>query len=545
MKHFITRFVETAQQNWHKPALCDYKGDTFLYADVATQIAKLHIIFRKAGIKPGDKIALCAKNTARWAIAYLATTAYRAVAVPILNGFTPDSLEKLVEHSDSVLLFTERGMWEQMHAEAMPRLVAVIDIEDYSQLYSLNNRLDSVIPNINALFKKAYPNGMKRNLMQYETGEDDDLITISYTSGTTSSPKGIMLSAKNISSNISFGVKRIQIPRGANIVSMLPLAHLYGLAFEFIYPVTSGCCVYFLGKTPSPAVLLQAFADVKPYMLITVPLVIEKIFRNKVLPTLERPTIRFATSVPILKDVIYRAVRNKVMAAFGGNMRHIIIGGAAISGPIEVLMKKIRLPYTVGYGMTECGPLIGYEDWYNFAIRSCGKPVDGMEVRIDSENEQKVVGEIQVRGDNVMLGYYKNPEATAAAFTADGWMRTGDLGLIDKYGNIYIKGRSKNMILTANGQNVYPEEIEDLLNVMPHVKESIIIARDKRIVAIVSAENNPENPLSRSQMNTIMKSNLILLNQKLPAYCQVSEIEILDDDFERTPKNSIKRFLYK
>lgn len=545
MKHFITRFVETAQQNWHKPALCDYKGDTFLYADVATQIAKLHIIFRKAGIRPGDKIALCAKNTARWATAYLAATVYRAVAVPILNGFTPDSLEKLVEHSDSVLLFTEKDMWAQMHPEAMPRLLAAINIDDYSQLYSLNNRLDSVIPNINALFKKAYPNGMKRNLMQYETGGEDELITISYTSGTTSSPKGIMLSAKNISSNISFGVKRIQIPRGANIVSMLPLAHLYGLAFEFIYPVTSGCCVYFLGKTPSPAVLLQAFVDVKPYMLITVPLVIEKIFRNKVLPTLERPAMRLATSVPILKDAIYRAVRNKVMTAFGGNMKHIIIGGAAISGPIEVLMKKIRLPYTVGYGMTECGPLIGYEDWYNFAIRSCGKPVDGMEVRIDSENEQKVVGEIQVRGDNVMLGYYKNPEATAAAFTADGWMRTGDLGLIDKYGNIYIKGRSKNMILTANGQNVYPEEIEDLLNVMPHVKESIVIARDKRIVAIVSAENNPENPLSRNQMNTIMKSNLILLNQKLPAYCQVSEIEILDDDFERTPKNSIKRFLYK
>lgn len=545
MKHFITRFIEAAQQNWHKPALCDYKGDTFLYADVATQIAKLHIIFRKSGIKPGDKVALCAKNTARWAIAYLATTAYRAVAVPILNGFTPDNLEKLVEHSDSVMLFTEKDTWVHMNHENMPRLVAAINIEDFSELYSLNDRLASVIPNINALFKKAYPNGMKRNLMQYEIGEPDDLITISYTSGTTSSPKGIMLSAKNISSNISFGVKRIQIPRGGRIVSMLPLAHLYGLAFEFVYPVTSGCCVYFLGKTPSPAVLLQAFADVKPYMLITVPLVIEKIFRNKVLPTLEKPAMRVATSIPILRDIIYRAVRNKVMAAFGGNMKHIIIGGAAISGPIEVLMKKIRLPYTVGYGMTECGPLIGYEDWYNFAIRSCGKPVDGMEVRIDSENGEKIVGEIQVRGDNVMLGYYKNPEATAAAFTADGWMRTGDLGLIDKYGNIYIKGRSKNMILTANGQNVYPEEIEDLLNVMPHVKESIIIARDKRIVAIVSAENNPENPLSRSQMNTIMKSNLILLNQKLPAYCQVSDIEILDDDFERTPKNSIKRFLYK
>ncbi len=545
MKHFITRFIETAQQNWHKPALCDYKGDTFVFADVATQIAKLHIIFRKSGVKPGDKIALCAKNTARWGIAYLAVTSYRAVAVPILNGFTPDNLEKLVEHSDSVMLFTEKEMWTQMNHENMPRLVAAINIEDYSELYSLNDRLASVIPNINALFKKAYPNGMKRNLMQYEIGEPDDLITISYTSGTTSSPKGIMLSVKNISSNISFGVKRIKIPRGANIVSMLPLAHLYGLAFEFIYPVTSGCCVYFLGKTPSPAVLLQSFADVRPYMLITVPLVIEKIFRNKVLPTLEKPAMRVATNVPILKDIIYRAVRNKVMSAFGGNMKHIIIGGAAISGPIEVLMKKIRLPYTVGYGMTECGPLIGYEDWYNFAIRSCGKPVDGMEVRIDSEDGHRIVGEIQVRGDNVMLGYYKNPEATAAAFTADGWMRTGDLGLIDKYGNIYIKGRSKNMILTANGQNVYPEEIEDLLNVMPHVKESIVIARDKRIVAIVSAENNPENPLSRSQMNTIMKSNLILLNQKLPAYCQVSDIEILDDDFERTPKNSIKRFMYK
>ena len=545
MKHFITRFIETAQQNWHKPALCDYKGDTFVFADVATHIAKLHIIFRKSGIKPGDKIALCAKNTARWGIAYLAATSYRAVAVPILNGFTPDNLEKLVEHSDSAMLFTEKEMWSQMNHENMPRLVAALNIEDYSELYSLNDRLSSVIPNINALFKKAYPNGMKRNLMQYEIGEPDDLITISYTSGTTSSPKGIMLSVKNISSNISFGVKRIKIPRGANIVSMLPLAHLYGLAFEFIYPVTSGCCVYFLGKTPSPAVLLQSFADVRPYMLITVPLVIEKIFRNKVLPTLEKPAMRVATNVPILRDIIYRAVRNKVMAAFGGNMRHIIIGGAAISGPIEVLMKKIRLPYTVGYGMTECGPLIGYEDWYNFAIRSCGKPVDGMEVRIDSEDGHRIVGEIQVRGDNVMLGYYKNPEATAATFTADGWMRTGDLGLIDKYGNIYIKGRSKNMILTANGQNVYPEEIEDLLNVMPHVKESIVIARDKRIIAIVSAENNPENPLSRSQMNTIMKSNLILLNQKLPAYCQVSDIEILDDDFERTPKNSIKRFMYK
>lgn len=545
MKHFITRFVEAAQDNWHKPALCDYKGDTFLYADVATHIAKLHIIFRKLGIKAGDKIAICANNTARWAIAYLAITSYRAVAVPILNGFSSDGLQKLIDHSDSVLLFTESKIWEALDPAAMPRLSGAINIEDYSELYSVNDRLSSVIPNIDQLFRKHYPNGMKRKFLQYETGEPDDLITISYTSGTTSQPKGIMLSVRNISSNVSFGVKRIPCPKGSHIVSMLPLAHMYGLAFEFVYPVSSGCSVYFLGKTPTPTILMQAFADVKPYMLITVPLVVEKIFRNKVIPTLDKPVMRFATSVPILKDLIYGAVRKKLLEAFGGNMKHIIIGGAAISGPIEIMMRKVRLPYTVGYGMTECGPLIGYEDWYNFAFRSCGKPVDDMDVRIDSENQEKVVGEIQVRGANVMLGYYKNPEATKAVFTEDGWLKTGDLGLIDKYGNIYIKGRSKNMILTSNGQNIYPEEIEEQLNTMPHVKESIVIERDGRIIAIVAAENNDENPLDRRQLGTIMKSNLILLNQKLPSYSQVTDIELLDDDFERTPKNSIKRFKYK
>ena len=545
MIHFITRFVETARKNWDTPALCDYKGAKFTYADIATQIARLHLIFEKSGIAAGDKIALCSKNTAHWAIAYLAATSYRAVAVPILNGFTPDNLEKLADHSDSKLLFTEKEMWSEMNSENMPQLVGAINVEDYSVLYSRDGRLETAVADAERMFAEKYPDGMKPELMEYEVGGPEDIITISYTSGTTSSPKGIMLSVRSISSNISFGVKRIQFPKGGNIVSMLPLAHLYGLAFEFVYPVASGGCVYFLGKTPTPTILLQAFADVKPYMLITVPLVVEKIFRNKVMPILERPAMRIATSIPIVKDVIYGAVRRKVMAAFGGKMKHIIIGGAAVNSSIETVMKKVGIPYTVGYGMTECGPLIGYEDWYNFAMRSCGKPVDGMKVRIDSSDPQNEVGEIQVRGDNVMTGYYKNEEATKAAFTADGWMRTGDLGLLDKDGNIYIKGRSKNMILTANGQNIYPEEVEELLNAMPHVKESIVIERNKHIVAIVSAEVDAANPLSREQLDEAMKSNLTVLNRELPSYCQITGIEILDGDFERTPKNSVKRYLYK
>jgi hypothetical protein len=545
MIHFITRFVETARKNWDTPALCDYKGSKFTYADIATQIARLHLIFEKSGIAAGDKIALCAKNTAHWAIAYLAITSYRAVAVPILNGFTPDNLEKLTDHSDSRLLFTEKEMWSEMNGENMPQLVGAINVEDYSVIYSRDGRLETAVADAERMFAEKYPDGMKPELMEYETGKPEDIITISYTSGTTSSPKGIMLPVRSISSNISFGVKRIQFPKGGNIVSMLPLAHLYGLAFEFIYPVASGGCVYFLGKTPTPTVLLQAFADVKPYMLITVPLVVEKIFRNKVMPILERPVMRIATSIPIVKGAIYGAVRRKVMAAFGGKMKHIIIGGAAVSAPIETVMKKVGIPYTVGYGMTECGPLIGYEDWYDFAMRSCGKPVDGMKVRIDSSDPQNEVGEIQVRGDNVMTGYYKNEEATKAAFTADGWMRTGDLGLLDEDGNIYIKGRSKNMILTANGQNIYPEEVEELLNAMPHVKESIVIERNKHIVAIVSAEVDAANPLSLEQLDEAMKSNLAALNRELPSYCRIDEIEILDGDFERTPKNSVKRYLYK
>ncbi len=545
MKHFITRFEEASRANWTSPALCDYNGRSFRYCDVCEQIARLHLLFREMGVQSGDKVVINYKNTATWCIAYLALTSYRAVAVPILLGFTPESLEGLIRHSDSVLIFTEDKIWDELDPEHMPRLRGAIDADNYTVLYSSDGKLNEAYNGLNGLFTKEYPAGFTKDSIHYEVGKDNDLITINYTSGTTSSPKGIMLSACNISANITFGIKRIGMPHGSTIVSMLPMAHMYGLAFEFLYPISQGCCIYLLGKMPTPSVLMKAFADVKPYMLITVPMVVEKIFRGKVIPILSKPHMRALTSIPFVRGQIYGAVRKKVMNAFGGNMKHIILGGAAVNGNIEMLMKKIKIPFTVGYGMTECAPLIGYEDWYNFVPHSCGKPVDCTEVRIDSEDPQNIVGEIQVRGENVMLGYYNDPEATAAAFTNDKWMRTGDLGLMDADKNIFIKGRMKNMILSSNGQNIYPEEIEEILNAMPNVNDSIAIGRNGRIIAIVSVANNDAQPLSEDEIKTVMKHNLVALNAKLPAYGQVAEIELIEGDFERTPKNSIKRFLYK
>ncbi len=500
MKHFISRFEEAAHSNWNSPVLCDYNGRSFRYCDVCEHIGRLHILFKEMGLQPGDKVVINYKNTATWCIAYLAVTSYRAVAVPILLGFTPESLQGLIRHSDSALIFTEDKIWGELDPAQMPKLRGAIDADNFSVLYSSDGTLGEAYNNLNGLFSKAYPTGFGKESVHYEIGKESDLITINYTSGTTSSPKGIMLSARNISSNISFGIKRIGIPHGEKIVSMLPMAHMYGLAFEFLYPVSQGCCVYLLGKMPTPSVLMKAFAEVKPYMLITVPLVVEKIFRGKVIPVLAKPHMRLLTSIPLVRGHIYGAVRKKVMNAFGGNMEHIIVGGAAINGNIEQLMKKIKIPFTVGYGMTECAPLIGYEDWYNFVPHSCGKPVDGMEVRIDSEDPQNIVGEIQVRGNNVMLGYYNDPDTTAASFTNDKWMRTGDLGVLDADNNIFIKGRLKNMILTANGQNIYPEEIEEILNSMPCVNDSIAIGRGGRIIAIVSVANDDRQPLSEEEI---------------------------------------------
>lgn len=542
MRHYLDRLQESMIAKWNTEALSDYRGETFTFANFATEIARLHTIYRLIEAKSGDKIALAAKNSSRWAMAFLSATTYRAVAVPILCDFTPEAITRLTAHSDSVVLFTEPKIWEEMEIEKMPEIRIVINLEDYSILYLRENELMSTIESALAEIPAVYPEEKKHEVVNYGTLELNDLAIINYTSGTTSQPKGVMLTSANISANIDFALDNIPVEEGDKIISMLPLAHMYGMAFEFIYPMCGGGHVYFLGKTPTPTILMQALADIKPYILITVPLVMEKIFKNKVMPTLNKPMMRVLTSIPGIKNIIYSKVRNTLLTTFGGNLRSIVLGGAAISMPVEKVMRKIRLPYTVGYGMTECAPLIGYSPWESFKFGSCGRTVDNVDVRIDSSDAAKVVGEIQVKGDNVMCGYYKNPEATAAAFTADGYLRTGDLGIIDKQGNIFIKGRSKCMILSPNGQNIYPEEIESILNSMPHVGESLIVERKGGLVALVALQ--ADEKCSAEELKEIMEQNRQELNTRMPAYSKISAVEIIEGGFEHTPKQSIKRFLY-
>ena len=544
MRHYLSILQTSMRERWHKPALSDYKGATFTFADMATRIAKLHALFEAMDMKDGDKVALASKNCAHWAISFLATATRRCVAVPILPDFATETIAGLTDHSESVVLFTESRMWEGMDVATMPRLKAAINVEDFTLLYAASEAYAEAAVKIEATLPKVYDESDKIAVTDYKFCDLDDLAIINYTSGTTSSPKGVMLTARNISSNIEFALSNIPVTDTDKIMSMLPLAHMYGMAFEFIYPISGGGHVYFLGKTPTPTVLMQALADIKPYLLITVPLVMEKIFKNKVMPTLNKPMMRILTSIPGINNIIYSKVRKTLLATFGGNLRSIVLGGAAISLPVEKVMRKIRLPYTVGYGMTECAPLIGYSPWETFRLGSCGRAVTNVVVRIDSDDPANKVGEIQVHGENVMQGYYKNPEATAATFTQDGYLRTGDLGIIDKDGNIFIKGRSKCMILSPNGQNIYPEEIESKLNSMPHVGESLVVERKGGLVALVALTPDDQKDGNREELAELLEQNRLLLNKSLPAYSKIMKIEILEQGFEHTPKQSIKRFLY-
>ena len=544
MRHYLSILQTSMRERWHKPALSDYKGATFTFADMATRIAKLHALFETMEMKDGDKVALASKNCAHWAISFLATATRRCVAVPILPDFATETIAGLTDHSESVVLFTESRMWEGMDVATMPRLKAAINVEDFTLLYAANEAYAEAAVKIEATLPKVYDESDKIAVTDYKFCDLDDLAIINYTSGTTSSPKGVMLTARNISSNIEFALRNIPVTDTDKIMSMLPLAHMYGMAFEFIYPISGGGHVYFLGKTPTPTVLMQALADIKPYLLITVPLVMEKIFKNKVMPTLNKPMMRILTSIPGISNIIYSKVRKTLLTTFGGNLRSIVLGGAAISLPVEKVMRKIRLPYTVGYGMTECAPLIGYSPWETFRLGSCGRAVTNVVVRIDSDDPANKVGEIQVHGENVMQGYYKNPEATAATFTQDGYLRTGDLGIIDKDGNIFIKGRSKCMILSPNGQNIYPEEIESKLNSMPHVGESLVVDRKGGLVALVALTPDDQKDGNREELAELLEQNRLLLNKSLPAYSKIMKIEILEQGFEHTPKQSIKRFLY-
>ena len=544
MKHYFTRLQEAMKANWERPALGNFRGEVFTFGEVATNIAKLHVLYEAIGLKKGDKVALCAKNSARWGIAFFSANTYEAVVVPILADFHPDSVNSLVDHSESTILFTDTDIWAKLDIEKMPAVKAVVSTADFKLLYAADEKISQANDNLQNIFDEKYPKGFSASDLDYPVDNAKDLAIINYTSGTTSAPKGVMLRYECISANVAFGQKRLPSYAGDKIVSMLPMAHMYGMMFELIYPLCGSAAVYYLGKTPTPALLLGAMAEVKPYLVITVPLVMEKIFKSKVAPVVNKPIMKVICAIPGLNQLIFKKVRNTLLTAFGGNVREIVMGGAALNPEVEAWFKKFKLPFTVGYGMTEAAPLMAYEDWWEFASKSCGKAIDTIEVRIDSEDPYNTVGEIQARGMNVMSGYFKNEEATNAAFTADGWMRTGDLGLLDKKGNIFIKGRSKNMILSANGQNIYPEEIEAAVNNQPYVIESVVIDRGARLVALVFTDSE-KMKAEGVDVETFKKTVMTEVNKSMPAYSKINLVEIMDQPFEKTPKMSIKRFMYK
>ena len=544
MKHYFTRLEESIKTNWERPALGNYRGELFTFGELATQIEKMHILFEASGIEKGQKIALCAKNSARWGIAFFAANTYEAVVVPILADFHPDSVNSLVDHSESVVLFTDMDIWPKLDIAKMPNIKAVVSTADFKLLYAADEKIQKANDNLDALFAERYPNGFTAADVNYPVDNDKELAIINYTSGTTSAPKGVMLRYECISANVEFGQKRLPSYPEDKIVSMLPMAHMYGMMFELIYPLCGGSSIYYLGKTPTPALLLGAMAEVKPYLVITVPLVMEKIFKSKVAPVVNKPAMKVLCAIPGVNQLIFKKIRNTLLNAFGGKVREIVMGGAALNPDVEKWFKRFKLPFTVGYGMTEAAPLMAYEDWWEFASKSCGKAIDTVEVRIDSEDPYTKVGEIQARGTNIMSGYFKNEEATKAAFTEDGWMRTGDLGLLDKKGNIFIKGRSKNMILSANGQNIYPEEIEAAVNNQPYVIESVVIDRGASLVALVyldSEKMKAEGIDAAAQMD-LLKAEV---NRSMPSYSKIGKVEIMEQPFEKTPKMSIKRFMYK
>ena len=544
MKHYFTRLEEAMRANWERPALGNYRGEEFTFGEVATNIAKLHVLYEAIGLKKGDKVALCAKNSARWGIAFFSANTYEAIVVPILADFHPDSVNSLVDHSESTVLFTDADIWSKLDIARMPNIKAVVSTADFKLLYAADEKIQSANDNLQNLFDEKYPKGFSAADVSYPTDNDKELAIINYTSGTTSAPKGVMLRYECISANVTFGQKRLPSYPEDKIVSMLPMAHMYGMMFELIYPLCGGSSIYYLGKTPTPALLLGAMAEVKPYLVITVPLVMEKIFKSKVAPVVNKPVMKAICAIPGLNQIIFKKIRNTLLNAFGGKVREIVMGGAALNPDVEKWFRKFKLPYTVGYGMTEAAPLMAYEDWWEFAPKSCGKPIDTVEVRIDSEDPYNKVGEIQARGMNIMSGYYKNEEATKAAFTEDGWMRTGDLGLLDKKGNIFIKGRSKNMILSANGQNIYPEEIEAVVNNQPYVIESVVVDRGARLVALVYTDSE-KMKAEAVDVEAFKKDLMAEVNKSMPAYSKVNLVEIMDQPFEKTPKMSIKRFMYK
>jgi len=549
MKNLLIQAIaDSIRKNSELPALTNFGGDTMTFAQLARRIAEIHILYKAIGIRQGDKVAVCARNSAAWAMTFLATMTYGAVPVPLLHEFHPDQIEHLTTHSESKLLFTEKSIADNLDVERLGCVEAVLLLDSCIPVFSRNDTLPQLVEKMPEAFARIYPGGFSPFDLHCADPDMDSMALINYTSGSSGNPKGVMLSYRNIWSNVKFALDNIDfLHPGDNMLSMLPLAHMYGLVFELLFPLCRGCHITFLGRVPSPKVLLQAFARTRPKLVITVPLVIEKIVKSRILPKLSTPLMKTLLAIPGIRGLIYSKVRRQLIEALGGDLRQLILGGAAVSDEVESLLRRIRFPFTIGYGMTECAPLITYEWWESQRPHSCGRLCSGMDARILSDDYHNVPGVLFVKGNNVMMGYYKNPEATEEALCPEGWLRTGDVCTMDKDGYLYIRGRDKNMILTSSGQNVYPEEIEAKLNNLPLVGESVVVERDGRIVALVHPdyEIGRQSGLTDAQTEEKVKSLLPELNSLLPSYSRVNSIELHRDEFEKTPKHSIRRFIYK
>jgi long-chain acyl-CoA synthetase len=546
-ENFI-KYIETSlKENWDLPALSDYQGENHKYSDVARKIAKIHIMFEECDVKKGDKIALIGKNSANWAITYLAIISYGATVVPILPDFHSNDVHHIVNHSDSVVLFSGDHIWENLDEKSMPNLRAVFSLSDYKLVIEgKSENIKNIYAKLENFYEDLYPGGITSEKLSFDEVSNDEVGVLNYTSGTTGFSKGVVLPLNSLAANIRYARNNLPLNPGDNVVSFLPLAHTFGCAFEFLWPFSIGCHIHFLTRTPSPKIIIQAFQEVKPTIVISVPLILEKIYKKQILPLLNKATMKILLSVPFIDNVIYSKVKKKLTDVFGGNFKEVIIGGAALNKDVELFLKKIGFNFTIGYGMTECGPLISYANWDKAKLGSAGKLVDSLEIKIDSNDPYNEIGEIMVRGENVMYGYYKNVEATEQAIDKDGWLHTGDLGIIDEEDFVFIKGRNKSVIIGPSGENIYPEEIEAKLNNMPYIQESVVIEKNNKLIALVypDLELVHQAKVDEAKLVGIMELNKKEANLNLAKYMQISKIKIFSEEFEKTPKRSIKRFLY-
>ena len=541
-------YQEAFKKNWDRPAISNYQGVTLHYRDVARRIEKMHIMFEECGLEKGDKVAICSRNQANWAVAFLSAMTYGAVPVPLLHEFKSSNIHHLVNHSEAKILFVDDVIWEGLTETEMPDLHAIIQVNTFKLLYAKDEKIVSAREHLNELFGKKYPMAFTPDALDYYEDSAEELAIINYTSGTSGFSKGVMVPYRAVFSNIEFA--RTVLPgldNTKNVVSMLPCAHMYGLMFELMYELSVGAHVHFLSRIPSPKIIMKALAEVKPYIVVAVPLVIEKIYKSKVKPVLEKEGIKVLMRLPVLNKVVMNKIRTELVNAFGGEFYEVIIGGAAFNKDVEAFFKKIKFPFTVGYGMTECAPIITYDDWTVEKLYSCGKNAPNLEIKIDSSDQANVPGEILVKGANVFLGYFKIEEATAEVFTEDGWFRTGDMGVIDSEGSLFIKGRSKCMILGPSGQNIYPEEVETVINSQPYVVDSLVVEDDGGLTALIypDFQQGARDGMNQAAFVKYIEDILPELNKELPNYARLKRIKVMSEDFERTPKKSIKRYLYQ